>query len=635
MRFKVVVIDDKPLIRRSLIETIQWEVLGCEIAGEAENGLEAKEVIRKVKPHLIISDIKMPGLDGLSLTEFVKEFLPDTKVIIITGYQEFEYAKKAIQLGVCDLVLKPIDNGAMEVIIQKAIDSIREQLQKEHYQRQLLEENDRYKMKIDRSLKALQSQFLMEVIKGRRSPDRMDADETVNLHLGERNFSVILARIRSSDQQVVRESANVAVKLMEHFKEACDMGFVDLMVNQDLVFIAFHRPGKSAREHRVQMKRCLYAMNDRLLKEQGSVCCFAVSRITNDVAKLEECYKNTVTMLKTKIAGGDAPDIIMGRPRVYADLIEAGHIADLSDQPFLKNLSDTTLSSMKVDGKVYGIPLSLGGMGIFYNREVFEKYGVQIPKSHKDLLAAADKFEEAGIIPFAHGFKEGWTAQCDIQSDLYGYPLQQNPKMFEDIQNGTKKFADYPEFRECLQRNADRLSYEGGDDFGTDVSKARSMLINGEAAMFIGGNWDISEFINNKVDDKIGFFATPNTNDSEPVQGLAPDGSFMLYSKSEHKEEALKFLEFWSSEEAFTLWNVNGSNIPCSLDASTDGISPLVADIMEIARNGKTYNYESEPVFSGQFDSTFRAWQEEFAADPDRDVDTYIQKLDDELGAIK
>ena len=297
MRFKVVVIDDKPLIRRSLIETIQWEVLGCEIAGEAENGLEAKEVIRKVKPHLIISDIKMPGLDGLSLTEFVKEFLPDTKVIIITGYQEFEYAEKAIQLGVCDLVLKPIDNGAMEVIIQKAIDSIREQLQKEHYQRQLLEENDRYKMKIDRSLKALQSQFLMEVIKGRRSPDRMDADETVNLHLGERNFSVILARIRSSDQQVVRESANVAVRLMEHFKEACDMGFVDLMVDQDLVFIAFHRPGKSAREHRVQIKRCLYAMNDRLLKEQGSVCCFAVSRITNDVAKLEECYKNTVEIL--------------------------------------------------------------------------------------------------------------------------------------------------------------------------------------------------------------------------------------------------------------------------------------------------------------------------------------------------
>lgn len=297
MRFKVVVIDDKPLIRRSLIETIRWDALGCEIAGEAENGLEAKEVIRKVQPHLIISDIKMPGLDGLSLTEYVKQYLPDTKVIIITGYQEFEYAKKAIQLGVYDLVLKPIDNGVMEDIIQKAIESIREQLKKEHYQKQLLEENDRYKIKIDRSLRALQSQFLLEIIKGRRVSDRIEGEEIVNLHLADMNFSVILARIRSSDQQVVRGVVNGAVKLMEHFKEACDMGFVDLMVNQDLVFVAFHRPGKSAREHRVQMKRCLYAMNDRLLKEQGSLCCFAVSRITNDVAKIEECFKDMVEIL--------------------------------------------------------------------------------------------------------------------------------------------------------------------------------------------------------------------------------------------------------------------------------------------------------------------------------------------------
>lgn len=297
MRFKVVVIDDKPLIRRSLIETIRWDALGCEIGGEAENGLEAKEVIRKVQPHLIISDIKMPGLDGLSLTEYVKQYLPDTKVIIITGYQEFKYAKKAIQLGVCDLVLKPIDNGAMEDIIKKAINSIREQLKKEHYQKQLLEENDRYKIKIDRSLRALQSQFLLEIIKGRRVPDRIEGEEIVNLHLADMNFSVILARIRSSDQQVVRGVVNGAVKLMEHFKEACDMGFVDLMINQDLVFVAFHRPGKSAREHRVQMKRCLYAMNDRLLKEQGSLCCFAVSRITNDVAKIEECFKDMVEIL--------------------------------------------------------------------------------------------------------------------------------------------------------------------------------------------------------------------------------------------------------------------------------------------------------------------------------------------------
>lgn len=346
-------------------------------------------------------------------------------------------------------------------------------------------------------------------------------------------------------------------------------------------------------------------------------------------------YSQYGSMLKTKIAGGDAPDIIFGRPKVYADLIEAGHILDLSDQPFLENVDEAALSSMKVDGKVYGVPTNLGGMGIFYNKEVFEENGVEIPTTHEELMEAAKKFEDAGIIPFAHGFKEGWTAQCDIQSDLYGYCLERNPKMFEEIQSGEKDFADFPEFKEVLQRNAERLSFESGDDFGTDATKARNMMINGEAAMFIGGNWDIGTFRNSNVDDKIGFFPTPNNPEGEPVLGLASDGSYMIYSKTEHKEEALKFIEFMASEEGMEMWNSKGTDIPCSADAPTDGLSPIVVEIMDIMKNGHVYNYESEGIFTGQYDSVFRSWQEEFAADPERDVDTYIEKLDAEFDAIQ
>lgn len=346
-------------------------------------------------------------------------------------------------------------------------------------------------------------------------------------------------------------------------------------------------------------------------------------------------YSQYGSMLKTKIAGGDAPDIIFGRPKVYADLIEAGHILDLSDQPFLENVDEAALSSMKVDGKVYGVPTNLGGMGIFYNKEVFEENGVEIPTTHEELMEAAKKFEDAGIIPFAHGFKEGWTAQCDIQSDLYGYCLEKNPKMFEEIQSGEKDFADFPEFKEVLQRNAERLSFESGDDFGTDATKARNMMINGEAAMFIGGNWDIGTFRNSNVDDKIGFFPTPNNPEGEPVLGLASDGSYMIYSKTEHKEEALKFIEFMASEEGMEMWNSKGTDIPCSADAPTDELSPIVVEIMDIMKNGHVYNYESEGIFTGQYDSVFRSWQEEFAADPERDVDTYIEKLDAEFDAIQ
>lgn len=397
------------------------------------------------------------------------------------------------------------------------------------------------------------------------------------------------------------------------------MGAVSVQADDDVVVHIFHHIGEQDGREKME-KIC------ELLTERNEGITFEAQGID---------YSQYGSMLKTKIAGGDAPDIMMGRPKVYADLIEAGHVLDLSDQPFLENVDTAALESMKIDGKVYGVPTNLGGMGIFYNKAVFEENGVEIPKTHEELMEAAQKFQDAGIIPFAHGFKEGWTAQCDIQSDLYGYCLQQNPKMFEEIMSGEKNFADYPDFKECLQRNADRLSFEGGDDFGTDSTKARNMLINGEAAMFIGGNWDIGTFKNSGVDDKIGFFATPNNPDGDPVLGLASDGSYMIYSKSEHKEEAMKFIEFMASPEGMAMRNSTGTDIPCSAEAPTDDLSPIVVEIMDIMKNGQVYNYEAEGIFSGQYDSVFRSWQEEFAADPDRDVDTYIEKLDAEFDAIQ
>lgn len=77
------------------------------------------------------------------------------------------------------------------------------------------------------------------------------------------------------------------------------------------------------------------------------------------------------TMLKTKLAGGDAPDLIMGRPKMYADLIRAGHIEPLTNEEFIKNVEPAALESMKVDGEIYAIPTNQGGMGIFYNKKVF------------------------------------------------------------------------------------------------------------------------------------------------------------------------------------------------------------------------------------------------------------------------
>ncbi len=107
--YKVIIIDDEPLIRKGLMKIINWNSYGFNIIGDAENGIDGYRKICSLNPDLCIIDIKMPGMDGLELIEKIKNRNIDTKIIILTGYPEFEYAQRAIDLGVDTYILKPID----------------------------------------------------------------------------------------------------------------------------------------------------------------------------------------------------------------------------------------------------------------------------------------------------------------------------------------------------------------------------------------------------------------------------------------------------------------------------------------------------------------------------------------------
>ena len=124
---KVVVIDDEELQRQGLVSLTPWESLGCIVVGDAENADKGLELIRDLQPDIVIVDIKMPGMSGLELIakaceEQVAEY------IIISGYGEFEYAKKAIELGVCGYLLKPVDDDELANVIQQAVHRVEERL---------------------------------------------------------------------------------------------------------------------------------------------------------------------------------------------------------------------------------------------------------------------------------------------------------------------------------------------------------------------------------------------------------------------------------------------------------------------------------------------------------------------------
>lgn len=106
--YKVLLVDDEALIREAISENIQWEEMGFSFMGACENGRQAIEMIEKEQPDLLLTDINMPFVDGMELTKFVYENYPDTKVIIISGFDEFEYAKNAVKYQVLEYILKPI-----------------------------------------------------------------------------------------------------------------------------------------------------------------------------------------------------------------------------------------------------------------------------------------------------------------------------------------------------------------------------------------------------------------------------------------------------------------------------------------------------------------------------------------------
>lgn len=122
MTTKILIVDDEPMICEGLSQTIDWESIGVEVKGIAYDGLEALNILKEQKIDIVLTDITMPNMDGLALTEELTALHSDIEVIMFSGYDEFEYARQALRLGVNDFLLKPIDIEELLKIVKRLQD---------------------------------------------------------------------------------------------------------------------------------------------------------------------------------------------------------------------------------------------------------------------------------------------------------------------------------------------------------------------------------------------------------------------------------------------------------------------------------------------------------------------------------
>ncbi|NLK28129.1 MAG: response regulator [Clostridiales bacterium] len=116
---RVVVVEDEAMVRRGIIQTLDWASIDCIVIGEASNGEQGMDLIRELRPELIITDVRMPRVDGVTMIKQLRSEGCKAKFILLTAYSDFGYAQSAIRAGASDYLLKPLKDGELEATIKR------------------------------------------------------------------------------------------------------------------------------------------------------------------------------------------------------------------------------------------------------------------------------------------------------------------------------------------------------------------------------------------------------------------------------------------------------------------------------------------------------------------------------------
>lgn len=159
---KVFLVEDESIVREGIRDNIPWQQYGYEFVGEASDGEMALPLIQKTKPDVLLTDIKMPFMDGLSLSKLVHQEFPEMKIIIISGYDDFEYARGAILVGAEQYLLKPITRAAMQKVLAELKTKIETEREQKTYQEKFQSEAREYEQ-------FSRTDFFVKVFEGRMS----------------------------------------------------------------------------------------------------------------------------------------------------------------------------------------------------------------------------------------------------------------------------------------------------------------------------------------------------------------------------------------------------------------------------------------------------------------------------------
>lgn len=282
---KVFLVEDEIVMREGIKNNIPWEEEGFDFVGEASDGEPAYPMIQKLRPDIIITDIKMPFMDGLELSRLVKKDFPDVSIIILSGYDEFEYAKEAIKIGVTEYLVKPVSSAKLLEVVKE----IGNRIEKENEKKKYLEQ---FKKEMKEMELHEKEKFLHEILSGKISmSELLEKGKKLNIHLAAGVYNVVLFMMRESedtDQAYSKELAAAWDAIMELAEQTENIYMFNRSID-GVEFLLLDESRKQLEEKRADFLKKLMDISC----EYGELQYFGgVGNVVNRLREVHESYES-------------------------------------------------------------------------------------------------------------------------------------------------------------------------------------------------------------------------------------------------------------------------------------------------------------------------------------------------------
>ena len=301
---RIMIVDDEYYFREALKVSLRWNELGFTICGEAKNGVEALQQLDVIKPDILLVDINMPIMDGLEFVQEIRKAGLGCKIIILTGHSEFLYAKQAVQLGVFDYILKPVDEKELTDTLLK----VKKTVERE---RNIKVEYDTLKRQVKESMPILRDKFLNELIQGSLIWNETGIEKRMdylNINLNSEYYRVAAIEINRGDNEQWNDEDDLQLWKFAVSNIACEIlgeCFSFEMCHDDKDRICFIVCiNENNHERNLFLENRLEQIISAVLKHLNLSITIGVGNAKNGLYDIAASYKESLVALKNKLTEG-------------------------------------------------------------------------------------------------------------------------------------------------------------------------------------------------------------------------------------------------------------------------------------------------------------------------------------------